>query len=191
MAIQVASEPTGSTAAHMYDIGSSDPRSQLVDRSQLSPTEIAHIGTLMKTISALRETEQALSDASQKYMQLSAQDMRALHYLIVAKNRGELVQPGTLSTYLNISKASTTKLLNRLETGGHIERQVHPTDRRAFAIAVTSSTEASAMGTVGKQQAQRFHAAARLTHAEREVVIRFLDDMRQGLSLDDTEWAKP
>lgn len=175
----------------MYEVESSDPRSQLVDRSELSPEEIAHISKLMKTLSALRETEQALSDASQKYMKLGAQDMRALHYLIVAKNRGELVQPGMLSSYLDISKASTTKLLNRLESGGHIERQMHPMDRRAMAISVTPSTEASAMNTVGKQQASRFHAAAKLSRAERDVVIRFLEEMRQGLSVENADWAHP
>ena len=186
----MTSAPHDATSAHMYDVDSSDPHSQLVDRAELSSAEVAHIGTLMKALSDLRDTERALSDASQTYMKLSAQDMRALHFLIVAKNRGELVQPGTLSSYLNISKASTTKLLNRLEIGGHIERQIHPTDRRSLTISVTSSTEASAMNTVGKHQATRFQAAARLSEAERDVVIRFLNDMREGLSLENTDWAK-
>lgn len=68
-------------------------------------------------------------------------------------------------------------------------RQVHPVDRRAFAIEVTPDTEASAMQTVGRQQARRFHAAARLTAEEREVVIRFLKDMTQEISLSNAAWA--
>ncbi|MGK2852916.1 MAG: MarR family winged helix-turn-helix transcriptional regulator [Microbacteriaceae bacterium] len=169
---------------------SSDPRSELIDRSALTPEHVAQIGRLMKALSALREAEQSVSEASQKYMKLSTQDMRALLYLIVAKNRGEVATPGMLATHLKISAASTTKLLNRLEKGGHIVRHVHPVDRRALAIEVTPETQASAMQSVGKQQARRFHAAARLTSNEREVVIRFLDDMTQEISITNADWAR-
>ena len=177
-------------AANLYEVDSSDPRSELVDRSGLPPEAVAQIGRLMGSLSALREVEQQVSEASQRYMRLSTQDMRALHYLIVAKNRAELATPGMLAAHLGISAASTTKLLNRLERGGHVVRNVHPADRRAFAIEVTRETETSAMQTVGRQQAGRFHAAARLTGEERETVIRFLDDMAAELSLDGVDWAK-
>lgn len=177
-------------AAHLYEVDSSDPRSELIDRSGVSAEDLAQIGRVMKSLSGLRDVERQVSEASHKYMKLSEQDMRALHYLIVAKNRGDVVTPGMLAGHLRISPASTTKVLNRLEMGGHIVRHVHPSDRRAFAIEVTRETEASAMQTVGRQQAQRFHAAARLTPAERETVIRFLDDMAQELSLKDAAWAR-
>lgn len=179
-----------SVSHNLYDVDSSDPDSELIDRAHLSQDEIAQIGDLMRALSKLRETERAVAQASEKYMKLSSQDMRALHYLIVAGNRGEVVTPGMLATHLEISAASTTKLLNRLERGSHIVRSVHPTDRRAFAIDVTPETKASAMQTVGRHQARRFHAAARLTGAEREVVIRFLADMTQEISLTDAEWAR-
>lgn len=179
-----------SISEHLYEVDSSDPRSELVDRSSLAAEDVVQIGKLMKALSLLREAEQEVSDASQKYMRLSTQDMRAVHYLIVAKNRGEVVTPGMLAAHLRISAASTTKLLNRLEKGAHIVRRVHPVDRRAFAIEVTPETEASAMQTVGRQQAKRFHAAARLTSRQREVVIAFLEDMTREISLGDAEWAR-
>lgn len=178
-----------SISESLYEVDSSDPRSELVDRSGISAEDIAQIGRLMKALSRLREIELAVSDASQKYMNLSAQDMRALHYLIVAKNRGEVVTPGMLAAHLKISAASTTKLLNRLENGAHIVRRVHPVDRRAFAIEVTPETERSANETVGRHQSRRFHAAARLTSEEREVVIRFLEDMAEEISLTNADWA--
>lgn len=173
----------------LYDVDASDPRSELVDRSGLPSADVAQIGWLMRAFSHLREVESAASEASQRYMKLSAQDMRAVHYLIVGQNQGELVTPGMLASHLRISAASTTKLLNRLEKGGHIVRQVHPTDRRAFAIEVTVETVRSAYETVGRHQSRRFHAAARLTGAEREIVIRFLDDMAEELSLSSADWA--
>ncbi|NKF33888.1 MarR family transcriptional regulator, partial [Pseudomonas sp. BGM005] len=48
----------------------------------------------------------------------------------------------------------------------------------------------AAMDTVGKQQAKRFYSAARLTPAERDVVIRFLSDMADEIALKDEAWAQ-
>lgn len=171
-----------SIAENLYQVDSSDPASELIDRSHLSDAEIAQIGRLMNALAGLREAEEGVRAASEKYMRLSTQDMRALHYLIVAKHRDEVATPGMLAAHLKISAASTTKLLNRLERGGHIVRRVHPRDRRAFAIEVTPETRSTAMQTVGKQHAGRFHAAARLSSDEREVVIRFLHDMTQDMT---------
>ena len=130
-----------------------------------------------------------MSRASADGVKLSEQDMRALHYLIVAKRQGEIVTPGMIAAHLEISAASTTKLLNRLEREGHIVRHVHPRDRRALMIEVTPKTEASAKQTVGKQQARRFYAAARLTSEERAAVTRFLTDMANEISLTRADWA--
>lgn len=113
--------------------------------------------------------------------------MKALHFLIVARHTQTLATPGAIAQHLEISTASTTKLLDRLETGGHIVRAAHPSDRRALAITITNETYEAAVETVGRQQARRFYAAARLTEAEREVVIRFLKDMTQELQVDD-DW---
>lgn len=180
---------TASVSSHIYDVDSSDPQSQLIDRSTMDASDVAQIGALMAALGALREAEQQLSDASLRYMKLNQTDMRALHYLIVSANRGAIATPGAIATHLKISTASTTKLLDRLERAGHITRQPHPTDRRALAISITSSTQTAAMNTVGRQQAKRFHAAARLTTAERDVVIRFLGDMTNELSIADAAWA--
>lgn len=174
---------------NLYDIDASDPDSTFFDRSALHPEDIARIGELMAALSALRDAEKQLSDASLRYMKLNQTDMRALHYLIVASHRDVVVTPGALTAHLGISSASTTKMLDRLERGGHIVRHPHPTDRRALALSITPDTHRAAMETVGRQQAKRFHAAARLTPAERETVIRFIRDMTDEISLTDETWA--
>ncbi|WP_104108545.1 MULTISPECIES: MarR family winged helix-turn-helix transcriptional regulator [unclassified Arthrobacter] len=175
----------------IYDVDASDPASQLVDRSAMDPADVRQIGSVMAALGRLREAEQLLSDASLKYMKLNQTDMRALHYLIVAANTGGVTTPGGIAAHLKISTASTTKLLDRLERAGHITRSPHPSDRRALAIAITDVTRESAMNTVGRQQAKRFYSAARLNPAEREVVIRFLDDMAEQLSIKNLTWAQP
>lgn len=173
----------------MYQLDANDPHQQLVDRSTLSESDAQQISELMAALGRLREAEQRLADASLRYMKLNQSDMRALHYLIVCANQGLIATPGAIAAHLNISTASTTKLLDRLERAGHITRGAHPSDRRALAIAITAETYDAAMRTVGKQQAGRFLAAARLTPDERGVVMRFLDDMSREIDVADEAWA--
>lgn len=179
----------GLSHAAIYDVEVSDPRSALVDRSGVAPEDLQQIALVMGALGELREAEQKLSRASRRYMQLNETDMRALHYLIVCANRHAIATPGGIAQHLAISTASTTKLLDRLEKGGHIVRSPHPTDRRALAITITEETRHAAMQTVGRQQAKRFYAAARLTREERAVVIRFLEDMTQEIALPDEAWV--
>jgi len=152
--------------------------------------EIEEIGELMNALGELRRAEEKLAEASRKYMKLNDTDMKALHYLIVAGNRGEIATPGALAAHLRITSAATTKLLDRLERDGHVVREQHPSDRRAVAVRITEHTRASAMETVGKQQARRFYAAARLSSEERQVVIRFIRDMANEISHQEKPWPE-
>lgn len=184
------SSPDGLAHAAIYDIEASDPRSSLIDRSGVGPEDLRQIAQLMGALGDLRDAEQKLSLASRRYMQLNETDMKALHYLIVCANRGATATPGGIAAHLGISTASTTKLLDRLERGGHITRAPHPTDRRALAISITAETRQAAMDTVGRQQAKRFYSAARLSPEERRIVIRFLADMTQEIAITDEPWAQ-
>ncbi|GAB3634005.1 MarR family transcriptional regulator [Microbacterium shaanxiense] len=177
------------SGTEIYDVDVSDPAGELVDRAGMAPQDIREISGLMQALGGLRDAEQKLSEASLRYMKLNQTDMRALHFLIACENRGTTATPGGISAHLGISTASTTKLLDRLERGGHITRSAHPTDRRALAIAITPATRRSAIETVGRQHARRFIAAARLTSEERETVRRFLVDMTTEIALGDVPWA--
>ncbi|WP_235825185.1 MarR family winged helix-turn-helix transcriptional regulator [Agromyces badenianii] len=162
-------------AAAMHDPRISDHDEQLVDRHGLDDEAVDQIVRVMQSLRGWHDAERRMSEASSRYMKLNTTDMRALRFLIAARNQREIVTPGALSEYLGISSASTTKLLDRLEHGAHVVRAPHPTDRRALAISVTDATRIVARETVGRQHARRFAAAAALAPAEREVVIRFLD----------------
>lgn len=169
----------------LYDLDATDPLSELVSRDHVSREDIVQIGRLMGAMADLRRAEEALALAGREYMQLGTTDMKAVQFLIVSANKGGAPTASALSAHLGISNASVTKLLDRLERGGHIERLAHPTDRRSRTIRLSEQTKAAAMASMGRAQAQRFHAAASLTADEREVVTRFLqhtaDDLRDAL----------
>lgn len=187
-----ASAPSESelTSNTLYDASLSDPPGVLADRSGLTPEDLAQITRLMVALSEMRKAEDRLNEASTRYMKLNRTDMRALHFLIVSENRGVLPTPGEIARHLGISTASTTKLLDRLERGGHITRETHPSDRRALLVRITRETHDAAVDTVGRHHARRFAPAARLTPAEREVVIRFLEETASALSTADAPWAQ-
>jgi DNA-binding MarR family transcriptional regulator len=185
-----ASAPDGLAGAAVYDVDSGDPQQVLIDRRGMAGSDVRQISELMAALGELRAAEEMLSEASRRYMRLNETDMRALHYLIVCAHQDLIATPGGISHHLRISSASTTKLLDRLEHAGHITRAPHPTDRRALTISITPETHQAAMETVGRQQSKRFYAAARLTPAERDVVIRFLRDMAQEITPGDEPWAQ-
>lgn len=187
-----SSEATGvhdPITENMYTGPDQDFPGDLVDASDLSRDDIDEIAQVMNALARLREAERALAVASRKFMDLSEQDMRALHYLIAAKRQHAVVTPGMLSRHMSMSAASVTKLINRLERDGHVRRKLHPSDRRAFAIEVTPRTARSARETVGRAQSRRFYAAARLSSRERAAVTRFLNEMTAELSLSNCEWT--
>lgn len=159
-----------------------DPNQELISYSHIDPADLDQIVKVMVGMRRWREAEERLSLNSRNHMKLNENDMKALRFLVVAQNQKLTVTPGMLADHLNISTASTTKLLDRLAAAGHIERSPHPSDRRALMITITRSTHEEVRESVGRSHARRFEVAARLSPAERDVVIRFLDDLDQAAS---------
>lgn len=156
-----------------------DPNNELVDHAALGEDEVAQIVRVLVGMRRWREAETALSVQSRNHMRLNETDMKALRYLVMAKNQNVVATPGLLAEHLNISTAATTKLLDRLAAAGHIERSPHPTDRRAVMVTITQRTHEEVRDTVGRSHARRFDVAARLSPDEREVVIRFLNNLSE------------
>lgn len=173
----------------LYSIRANDPDRSWTDTQGMSQQDLDQISELMNALGDLRRTERDLSEASRRFMKLNETDMRAIHYLTLCANQNVVATPGSIARHLGISTASTTKLLNRLQAGGHTTRSEHPSDRRALAVSVTQKTHQAAIETVGRQQAKRIHAAARLSPQEREIVIGFVRDMTAEISPEGEPWA--
>ncbi len=164
-----------------FGLAQNDPGQQLFDRSQLSAEDLQQMDRLFNSMARLRDVERLVMESSRAYMQLNETDMRALQFIIARNNAGETVSPRRLAEFLRITTASTTKLLDRLEAGGHLHRQPHPTDRRALVLSVSAQTHAAAMSSMGRIQAARIPAAVALAPDEREVVIRFITQTAEDM----------
>ncbi len=170
----------------MHDPRVVDIRGRMLDVSHMDDAEIGHVVRVLDALRDWRAAEERLSAASRRFMKLGDNDMRALRYIIVVTDRGDIATAGGIAEHLGISSAATTKLLDRLERGEHIRRLPHPSDRRSASIVITPETRTAAQATVGREHARRFRVAAALAQAEREVVIRFLGELSRTTEGD---WA--
>jgi len=184
----VASEPAQppEISLRLHDPRVVDARGRLVDTTGLSDDDLGGAVRVLDALFRWREAERRVSEASQRFMRLGESDMKALRFAIVRADQGRHVTARDIAEHLNISSASTTKLLDRLERGGHIVRTPHPSDRRALAIVVTERTREAAEATLGREHARRFRVAAALGARDRETVIRFLDALS---ATTEESWA--
>ncbi|QXV56947.1 MarR family winged helix-turn-helix transcriptional regulator [Amycolatopsis sp. TNS106] len=75
-------------------------------------------------------------------------------------HRGPMTQR-ELSQALNVTPRNVTGLLDALQEGGFVDRNPHPTDRRATMVSITAKARraAKAMNEDHRQFAQRLFAA--------------------------------
>lgn len=133
-------------------------------------------------VRALNDAMDRMNGGMKDDMDMNASDLAALRMLIVREQRGEQVSPHEVAAHLRISTASTTKLIDRLERGGYVERRPHPSDRRARIVVLTDHSRA----TFFRHFAERLEAMRRTTepYAEGElrVIARYLGEL--SLAID-------
>jgi len=175
-------------ARNMFDPRVVDIRARMLDVSHMDDDDITHTIRVLEALRNWRAAEERMVEASRSFMKLGDNDMRALRFIIVVTDNGEVATASDIAEHLGISGAATTKLLDRLERGHHIRREPHPHDRRSASIVVTDETRAAAQATVGREYSRRFRVAAELSPDERDVVIRFLAELSRTTEGD---WVKP
>ncbi len=151
------------------------------------PDHAEHDQAVWRALAGVR----ALSDALDRMyggmkgdMDMNATDLAALRMLVIREQRGQAVSPHDIARHLRISTASTTKLVDRLESSGHVRREPHPSDRRARVIALTDTSRAEfSRHFRGNIDAMRQVAGAFDT-AELVVVADFLDRVSAAVDPD-------
>jgi len=83
---------------------------------------------------------------------------------------------------LGITTASTTSLIDRLVSSGHVRREPHPTDRRSLVIVPTAATDAEVRETLGEMHRRMLAVAEGLSAEESRVIVSFLRRMAEALN---------
>ncbi len=110
---------------------------------------------------------------------LGRTDVRALTALMDATREGRGLTAGGLGAAVDLSSASVTALVDRLERMGHVHRERDEADRRRVVVAVSDSAMAAGRRFFGALQEDVVAAMEGYTAEELDVVRRFLVEMTE------------
>lgn len=128
-----------------------------------------------------RAAETAMRARTRASMGMNETDLLALRFLLREQRAGRIVRPIDIARTLDISTASTTTLIDRLEKGGHARREPHPTDRRAGVVVPTVHSDDEVKSTLGAMHRRMLALVDELSDQERGVVTRFLAGMTSAI----------
>ncbi len=138
-----------------------------------------------------RASEQAMRRRTRSSMGMGEKDLLALRYLFEAEAAGKVMKPKDLGDKLGITSASMTTLIDRLVESGHIRREPpHPTDRRALILKATPGSDQEVRHTLWNAPPNAGRSV-RLEPDESQVVVNFLQHMREALDTIDEEPEAP
>ena len=139
---------------------------------------------VLNALRAYRAAEAGMRRRTRESMRMNETDLLAIRYVMQAQQAGRAIGPKDLSRILNISTASTTALLDRLEKGGYLTRRPHPTDRRALEIIPTANADQEVRETLGRMHRKMLDTAEALTPEEAGTITRFLQQMTSAVEGD-------
>jgi DNA-binding MarR family transcriptional regulator len=128
----------------------------------------------------LRRLTVELDAVGQRFASMHAlgrTDVRALVAIMDAARRGSALTAGALGAAVELSSASVTALVDRLERAGHVHRVRDPEDRRRVVLEMSDSAMAAGAAFFGGMQRDLVSAMQSLTDDELAVVRRFLTEM--------------
>lgn len=108
---------------------------------------------------------------------LGRTDVRAMVAIMDAARRGEALTAGALGQAVDLSSASVTALVDRLERAGHVHRVRDADDRRRVALEMSESAMAAGGQFFGGLQRDLLAATAGYSDEELAVVRRFLEEV--------------
>jgi DNA-binding MarR family transcriptional regulator len=106
-------------------------------------------------------------------------DMRALVAIMDAARSGQAMSPGRLGEELNLTSASVTALLDRLEQVGHLRRVRDRQDRRRVTLEIEPQALALGAEFFGPLNTELVKAMDGFGPGDLEVAGRFLEAMTE------------
>lgn len=134
---------------------------------------------VLEAVRGFRRADNAMRDRAAGDMAMGVNDMRALQIVIAAWRKGEPCTPQRLALELNITTASTAKLLNRLSASGHLRRVPNAADARSTLIEATEHAHQEVRARMAAMHSQMREVVARFDPAELSSIARFLTEMSE------------
>lgn len=132
---------------------------------------------VLAALARFRAADAEMHQRVRAHTSLGENEVRILQFLLPRHRDGQMVKPSEISRHLNITSASTTALLDRLERQGRVERVSHPSDRRSILIAPTPRATAEVADLVDAFDDRVANAVGQLDDAGRRAVTAFLESI--------------
>ncbi|MFG6446444.1 MarR family transcriptional regulator [Microbacterium sp. P07] len=144
---------------------------------------------LLQSLRTYQAAEVAMRRRTRSAMSMGENELAALRFIIRAGKQRNLVTPTDVAKYLGVSTASTTALLDRLESADHIARRPHPTDRRSVTITATESAGESVRAALGDMHERMMGATRDIDDVAAAAIVAFLERMTDAVDQVSTDPA--
>jgi len=141
----------------------------------------------VELLSALRRFRRADHEMRRRMsagMDMNTTDLAALRFVIAHELADDPVTPLRLAKHLEISGASTSKLLDRLAASGHLERVPHPRDGRSRIVVATDHAHAQVRERLSGMHTRMLETARTVPAPARRAATAFLLAMADQLETE-------
>ena len=151
-----------------------------------SSFDLESVESCLSFLNATAEVYAAFDDHFERYG-LSAGKFTVLMQLYTAKRD---LSPSEFANRANVTRATITGLLDRLEREGMVERKAHLNDRRMLTITLTEQGKKLVERVLPDHFCRTAGLMANLTSTEKKTFVKLLEKLRSGTSaLSDPSWS--
>ena len=129
-----------------------------------------------------RQVRDALRDAMERELAANGHDLTLSQYITLKKLHYGTASASELAQAAELNPGAMTRLLDRLESAGLVQRAAHPSDRRALCIVLTARGKAIWPELEACSDRVRERALAELDDKQRTELVRMLEQVHANLS---------
>jgi len=129
-----------------------------------------------------RQVRDALRAAMERELAANGHDITLSQYITLKKLHYGTANASELAQAAELNPGAMTRLLDRLETAGLVQREAHPSDRRALRIVLTERGRSIWPELEACTDRVRERALAGLDDSQRAELVRMLEHVHANLS---------
>jgi DNA-binding MarR family transcriptional regulator len=147
------------------------------------PSPTPDLGACGSSLGLLfRQVRDALRDAMERELAANGHDLTLSQYITLKKLHYGTASASELAQAAELNPGAMTRLLDRLESAGLVQRAAHPSDRRALCIVLTARGKAIWPELEACADRVRERALAELDDKQRTELVSMLEQVHANLS---------
>lgn len=134
---------------------------------------------VLEALRLYRAAERAMRRRTRDEMSMGENELLALRFLF--RRPEHAARPGELASYLGISTAAVTVLVDRLERSGHVRRTADHADPALTLVRTTEHADEDVRHTLGQMHELMYGVASRMDAEAQQHVSAFLRAMADAV----------